>query len=52
MLSTLAVAPLYMGGSIAAWFLARRGVAEAGAPLNFRWLGAAMIGGRRSACWC
>ncbi len=41
-LSTLAVAPLYMGGSIAAWFLARRGVAEAGTPLNFRWLGTAM----------
>ena len=43
-LSTLAVAPLYMGGSIAAWLLARRGVAEAGEPLNFRWLRGAMIG--------
>ena len=42
-LSTLAVAPLYMGGSVAAWSLARRGVAEASAPLNFRWLGCAMI---------
>ena len=42
-LSTLAVAPLYAGGSIAAWLLARRGVAEAGTPLNFRWLGPAMI---------
>jgi amino acid transporter len=42
-LSTLAVAPLYMGGSIAAWLLARRGVAEAGTPLNFRWLGATMV---------
>jgi predicted lysophospholipase L1 biosynthesis ABC-type transport system permease subunit len=41
-LSTLAVAPLYMGGSVAAWLLARRGVAEAGAPLNFRWLASAM----------
>jgi amino acid transporter len=41
-LSTLAVAPLYMGGSIAAWLLAKRGVAEGGAPLDFRWLGGAM----------
>jgi len=42
-LSTLAVAPLYMGGSIAAWLLARRGVAASGTPLNFRWLGATMV---------
>jgi basic amino acid/polyamine antiporter, APA family len=42
-LSTLAIAPLYIGGSVAAWRLARRGVAEAGAPLKFRWLGGAMI---------
>ena len=42
-LSTLAVAPLYLGGSVAAWCLARRGVAEAGAPLNFRWLGSAVM---------
>lgn len=41
-LSTLAVAPLYIGGSVAAWRLARRGVAESGPPLNFRWLGGAM----------
>jgi amino acid transporter len=41
-LSTLAVAPLYLGGSVAAWCLTRRGVAEAGTPLNFRWLGSAM----------
>jgi amino acid transporter len=41
-LSTLAVAPLYMGGSVAAWLLAKRGVAEGGAPLSFRWLGTAM----------
>jgi basic amino acid/polyamine antiporter, APA family len=40
-LSMLAAAPLYSGGCIAAWWLARRGVALAGAPLNFRWLGAA-----------
>ena len=42
-LSTLAVAPLYAGGSVAAWLLKRRRVAEAGTPLNFRWLGPAMI---------
>jgi basic amino acid/polyamine antiporter, APA family len=42
-LSTLAVAPLYMSGSIAAWKLARQGVAEAGPPLNFRWLRGAMF---------
>ena len=42
-LSTLAVAPLYIGGSVAAWWLARRGVAETGTPLNFRWLGTAVI---------
>jgi basic amino acid/polyamine antiporter, APA family len=41
-LSTLALAPLYIGGCAAAWKLARRGVAEAGAPLGFRWLGSAM----------
>jgi amino acid transporter len=44
-LSTLAVAPLYIGACAAAWFLARRGVALAGTPLSFRWLGvAATIG--------
>ncbi|MBS0388565.1 MAG: hypothetical protein JSR15_08790, partial [Proteobacteria bacterium] len=43
--STLAIAPLYALGCAAAWRLARRGVAQAGAPLNFRWLGtAAAIG--------
>jgi amino acid transporter len=42
-LSTLASAALYMGGCAAAWQLARRGVAVAGAPLNFRWLGAAAV---------
>ena len=44
-LSTLATAPLYMMGCTAAWHLARRGVAEAGTPLNFRWLGTAAIVG-------
>jgi amino acid transporter len=42
-LSTLASAALYMGGCAAAWQLARRGVAVAGTPLNFRWLGAAAV---------
>jgi APA family basic amino acid/polyamine antiporter len=44
-LSALASAPLYIAGCAAAWRLARRGVAQAGAPLNFRWLGAAMVTG-------
>jgi len=44
-LSTLAVAPLYIAACAAAWRLARSGVALAGAPLSFRWLGlAAVIG--------
>jgi basic amino acid/polyamine antiporter, APA family len=41
-LSTLAVAPLYLAGCAAGFRLARRGVRSAGAPLGFRWLGAAM----------
>jgi basic amino acid/polyamine antiporter, APA family len=40
-LSALAIAPIYIGGCLAAWVLARRGVALAGAPLNFRFLGVA-----------
>jgi amino acid transporter len=40
-LSTLAVAPLYIAACAAAWVLARRGIALAGPPLSFRWLGAA-----------
>jgi APA family basic amino acid/polyamine antiporter len=40
-LSMLAAAPLYSGACMAAWQLARRRVAVAGTPLNFRWLGAA-----------
>jgi amino acid transporter len=44
-LATLASAVLYILGCGAAWQLARRGVAEAGAPLNFRWLGTAMVVG-------
>jgi amino acid transporter len=42
-LATLASALLYIGGCLAAWRLARKGVARAGAPLNFRWLPAAMV---------
>lgn len=44
-LSTLATAVLYIGGCAAAWTLARRGVALAGTPLNFRWLRTAMLTG-------
>jgi amino acid transporter len=44
-LSTLATAVLYMLGCTAAWRLARRGVALAGAPLNFRGLTLAMAVG-------
>jgi basic amino acid/polyamine antiporter, APA family len=44
-LATLAMAPIYMAGCAAAWLLARRGVALAGPPLSFRYLGiAAAIG--------
>lgn len=41
-LSTLASAALYIAACIAAWLLAGRDVALAGAPLNFRWLKPAM----------
>ena len=44
-LSTLLVAVPYVGGCAAAWRLSRRGVALAGAPLGFRWLGVAAIVG-------
>lgn len=40
-LATLTAAPVYAGGSAAAWLLARRGVALAGKPLEFPFLGAA-----------
>ncbi|HEX8755440.1 MAG TPA: amino acid permease [Steroidobacteraceae bacterium] len=42
-LATLTTAGLYVAGCVATWLLARRGVALAGAPLNFRWLGAAAV---------
>jgi basic amino acid/polyamine antiporter, APA family len=44
-LSALGTAAMYMIGCLAAWRLARKGVAQAGAPLNFRWLGAAVFVG-------
>jgi amino acid transporter len=44
-LSTLALAPLYIAGCAAAWSLARRGVALAGTPLTVRWLPVAMVTG-------
>ncbi|MFZ0663644.1 MAG: APC family permease, partial [Acidobacteriaceae bacterium] len=44
-LSMLATAALYIAGCAAAWRLKRKGVAEAGAPLNFRWMGAAAVVG-------
>jgi amino acid transporter len=44
-LSTLAIAPLYIAGCASAWQLARRRVAFAGEPLNFRWLGIAAVVG-------
>jgi amino acid transporter len=47
-LATLVTAGLYVAGCLAAWLLARRGVALAGAPLNFRWLGAAAVVGAGS----
>ena len=40
-LSALATAPLYILGCAASWRLSRRAVAQAGTPLNFRWLGTA-----------
>jgi amino acid transporter len=44
-LATLATAVLYIAACLATWLLARRGVALAGAPFNFRWLGAAAVTG-------
>jgi basic amino acid/polyamine antiporter, APA family len=40
-LSALGTAALYIAGCAAAWYLSRRGVAFAGPPFTFRWLGAA-----------
>lgn len=44
-LSALTVTVPYVAGCAAAWRLARRGVALAGTPLGFRWLGAAAATG-------
>jgi len=44
-LATLASSALYAAGCVAAWWLARNGVAQAGAPLDFRWLGTATVVG-------
>lgn len=41
--SALTIAALYIAGCAAAWVLARRGVALAGTPLNFRFLGTATV---------
>lgn len=42
-LATLSVAVVYILGCASAWRLARRGVALAGEPLNFKWLSYAMV---------
>ena len=42
-LSALASATLYIAGCAAAWLLARRGIALAGPPLRFRFLGTATV---------
>jgi amino acid transporter len=47
-LATLASAGLFVAACIATWLLARRGVALAGVPLNFRWLGATAVIGAGS----
>jgi APA family basic amino acid/polyamine antiporter len=44
-LATLVTAALYIAACAAAWHLARRNVALAGVPLNFRWLKAAAVAG-------
>lgn len=44
-LATLVSCVLYAAGCVAAWHLAGNGVAQAGAPLNFRWLSAAAVVG-------
>ena len=44
-LATLASSTLYAAGCVAAWRLGRDGIAQAGSPLNFRWLGTAAVVG-------
>jgi hypothetical protein len=47
-LATLASSAFYAAGCVAAWWLARTGVAQAGTPVNFRWLGTATVVGAGS----
>jgi amino acid transporter len=42
-LSALGTAAFYIAGCAATWQLVRRGLAQAGEPLNFRWLGIATV---------
>jgi basic amino acid/polyamine antiporter, APA family len=44
-LATLATCAIYIGGCLAAWWLARNNVALAGPPLSFPWLGTATVVG-------
>jgi basic amino acid/polyamine antiporter, APA family len=44
-LATLACTVIYILACLAAWRLARDGVAQMGTPLNFRWLGSAVVVG-------
>ncbi|MGH8140013.1 MAG: APC family permease [Steroidobacteraceae bacterium] len=46
--SALVLAALYIAGCAASWQLVRREVAQAGAPLGFRWIGTAVIVGSTS----
>jgi basic amino acid/polyamine antiporter, APA family len=46
--AALDLATLYIAACCASWQLARRGVARAGTPLQFRWLGAATLIGAGS----
>jgi APA family basic amino acid/polyamine antiporter len=46
--AALDLATLYIAACCASWQLARRGVAQAGTPLGFRWLGTATIVGAGS----
>jgi amino acid transporter len=46
--ATLVLAALYIAVCAAAWRLARAGIARAGKPLGFRWIGAAAVVGSAS----
>ena len=47
-LAALTSTVLYIGGCFAAWKLKRAGISQAGAPLDFRWLGTAAVIGSAS----